>query len=665
MGILITGTTRHSTLPASASITCVDSGISRPVFVGGVNVNIAEATVVLAPEWCKGNVRVELLGYRDGDNVGLGTVYALSPVSYYKRTFLGQMPFALHSFLVLAGCLVAGTFLAQRRGAPMLGVPIGLILLGFASLCAFLISHALGALGAWISLLVTCAGIATAVARVDRSDRQQAISAAAPHLLLWAGFSLLWLGVLLLLDDGTAHWRPNNRFWPASWSSDNELPWLYAEALLRSLPLDTVLGGAWSVSDRPPLMAGSYLLLSPVLDLLQLGNDGTHLRGLAYASAAIPINATWILVSSWLVRDILGIRALRDWGAVMVCLCTVPFLVFNTVYAWPKALSAAFCLASLGMALLRLRDRESRGHIAGALTLGLLGYMSHGSAAFFLLPIGPLLLIHNGWRQVREWLPALALAGVVLVGWSAYRTNVVAGSDAVTRYALTGEFGFGSAPGTVFKSARERYGTMTFDTWMEAKLAAAAQPLVLMPGPFSAVPLNSDAGAAWHDRLRALDFLNFSRGNVFALSAGLLGMALLLHRRLSRNGPRNPEVGQILFVVLGTYLLVVAIFLAPTILHHWPLAAIIALAAFGFVSCLARSKALLYALLSLQLAYVGTIWIASPLIDARHIDWSAASGVVAGLMLTIWTLYRGDAVLRRKDVPDPVAAITPRTPSAG
>src|SRR5262249_52130326 len=154
---------------------------------------------------------------------------------------------------------LVGAALAARFAPALPAVPSALMAIGIAALAAF-IGYTLVPAGA--SLLLPVTGLLALIAGIWAAGREAVASAAealAPSAGAWAAATVTFFALLSAADNGLGHWAPNYRFWPASWSSDNELPWLFAEGVRHHWDLANLFGGVWRPTDRTPLMTGAHL----------------------------------------------------------------------------------------------------------------------------------------------------------------------------------------------------------------------------------------------------------------------------------------------------------------------------------------------------------------------------------------------------------------------
>lgn len=660
MSVAITGGNRTPAgrIPTYAGriqtyIECEDNGQRLDIFRGGVNVGVVEAVVVTPPDWCAGNARLRFTTTEADAYVGVGSVFEISQLSWLKAGFLGLLPYFLTALAIFSLVMLAGAALAVRwrwQGDPL---PAAFAALGLASLGVFyLASGVLGGLysanpatiretlGIWGGASITIVALATLAAFLvaGRESTVQAARLLAPGARVWGGAALAYFALLAMASNGVGHWEPNYRFWPATWSSDNELPWMFADAIRHGGTLAGLFGGGWMPTDRPPLMAGAHLLLADAFGWLQSGNDGAYLRGQAYNVAALTLNALWVPAAWWLLTTLARTIDARGRTLVLLFVGSLPFAIFNTIYGWPKAFGAAFALLSFGLAW-QARDREPdaalRATILLFFVLGAFSMLAHTSTALFLAPLG---LFFLGWvlrRNFRSVVLGFFVALALLASWSLYKKLVLPSADPVTRYALTGDYGFGHPDWSLWKMLLSRYAELGFGGWLELKQIMLQQAFLPIHHSITQIGLNADYGAGSLDLLRAWDFMLLSKGNVAVPLFALVALWVLLRAALVGRRDANRDIAPFLLLVgvssIAWALLVLG-FVAPPVVHHWPQAALFGLALGGALVVHERYPALFIVALYALLTYTGVVWIFSPLQSALAID-AAAAVVFAGIVV--------------------------------
>lgn len=641
MSIAITGSSRTRNGLSQAYIECESNAQRLDIFRGSVNVAVGEAIVVAPLGWCPESARLKLSSLEGGTNFGVGAVFEISFISYLKKSFLGRAPYFLVALGIFSLVMFAGAAVGAKSGAHGQAVPIAFASLGIVALGVFYLVSAVPPDWRGAGLAAVSALVGFAIWRVGPAARIQAARALAPYARVWGMGSLLYFVILSLGVNGLGSWEPNYRFWPATWSSDNELPWMLAEAVRHGANLRNLFGGGWLPTDRPPLMTGAYLLLTDVFSWMQSSNDGEYLRGQAYNAAAITLNALWVPAVWWLLTTLRQGLKQGERLAILVFVGCIPFVLFNTVYGWPKAFGAAFALVAFGLAWqAREPTNTRRWIIVSFFVLGSFSMLAHASTALFLAPLGIVFLWWTLRNHARSVLLGFGIALALLVSWSLYKYTVLPSSAPVTKYALTGDYGFGHPEWSLWEMLSERYGELTLWSWIRIKGIMLVQSFLPLNQPIAQIELNSDYGAGAIDKLRAWDFMLLSKGNVaLPIFVVLAGWAVVA--RVRRNGSNGISSMMPFIVLIGiglvSWLLLVAVFFAPVIIHHWPQAALFGLTLASVVVVQEEYPAIFKAILLLVMTYTCAVWILSPMHAALAIDPGA---IVAFSALCAWAAYR-------------------------
>lgn len=629
--VAVTGTTRTPSGKNAAYLSCSTHAQTHPIFLGSVNVNVVEALVSVPLGWCQGGQgRIHLIAEDKDHNVGIGTAFTVSQWQRVQLSLVGQFPHLVVALGAVLVPVVGGIALALRFGLGSIALPFGFGVAGLFALLTFFGRALLP--GSW-GVAVTPTGYALMLLGFVWCGLQRttaALTEVRPFAAAWLAGASTYFALMMTGNNGLGHWEPNYRFWPAVWSSDNELPWLFAEAIRHSIDLAGLYGGGWKPTDRPPLMVGFHLIVSDITTVLFSTNSFPHLRGAAYNTAAIALSSSWIPPALWLLVREFGIRFHRAIAAV-VLLGMLPFSIFNSIYGWPKGLGAAFGLAATAVAFQMVRDEHHGAWVpAGTLfgTLSALSLLSHASNALFLLPIGVWLVI----TRLRHCPVALLLGVTVGLGllfsWHVYQFFILPSEDPLIRYALVGDFGFNQPNKSVLAMLVERYASLDLPRWAAIKIRMMAQPFWPLSTELVTAGVNKDFGVVGLEGLRAWDFAVLSIGNCALVLSGLYAWIVRRRPLLQRvsSSTVTPEAllaRQLVVLVVWTWVLLVLVFMAPLTLHHWPYTAVFALG-IGGLGVLVEYAPRMFRYVALATTlYVGIVWIISPLRTLVQIDWIA------------------------------------------
>jgi hypothetical protein len=325
--------------------------------------------------------------------------------------------------------------------------------------------------------------------------------------LRWSGtpnYCLLILVVLTVFQGFflfsfnmvSVHYAANYLFYPASWSTDNQIPTFTARLLAQgTTSLSEWAFGSWRLSDRTPLL-GSLLYPAAVVMRDFAGHLDRGVESMISQICGFGILNCWLL-PAWIIFRRLRFK-LRERILASLLLAGTPFIFFNTIYIWPKLLTATFCLAQF-LYLVPLpreasppqRQRPVLGGTAAALAI-----LSHAASAAAVLGvfIAAIYVFKSARRsesnaasaleRVRafgsrwRWVLVAVLASVIVLSpWLLWTKFGFPSSNALPKYFFTGSFGFETPNESVAHAALRFYRTLTLKQWLISKglgLAALA-----------------------------------------------------------------------------------------------------------------------------------------------------------------------------------------------
>jgi hypothetical protein len=182
----------------------------------------------------------------------------------------------------------------------------------------------------------------------------------------------------------------------------------------------------------------------------------------------------------------------------MIAAATSPFFFFNSVYTWPKLLSAWLCVTGLAIILHVLRqppeqrpDGASRVAAmvgAGAIALGL---MAHGGSAFSMLALPLLAVWWKPWRAIDRTTALAAAATFILIlsPWIAYQRFYDPPGNRLLKLHLAGVEQV-DARGT-WEAARDTYRGLTWSSYLGGRWRNVTQQW------FGTYPLRVEHPADW------------------------------------------------------------------------------------------------------------------------------------------------------------------------
>jgi hypothetical protein len=550
---------------------------------------------------------------------------------------VGVLLSAVLTVVVLSGPAAAAA-LATRglwRHRPSLAPAYGLLGVGAAGLVVFfgwILAPGLGRLLAWTVVLGgALAAVALAVRLRHGDDVRGLLRSGAPVAAATVGLLVGTVGVFLLWGGSEGLYHLARVRFSHPLPIDNELPAMLAGRLLSGEDPRTPVGD-WLSSDRPPLQAGLLVLVQAVS-----GWSGLPTATVAF-TAGVVLQFAWAAPAYALCRVLtLGRRA----GVTAVLFTGVSGSVLvNTVFTWPKLLSAGFLLAALALAG-DLRSHVGRAPLVLSATAGLavLALLSHG-AALFALPVLAVLLWPVRRRfGLRGWLAAGGLAFATYLPWLLYQRIYDPPGDRLLKWHLAGVV----EPNThsFLSDLRSAYAELPWSTIVTYKL----QNLTF---PFSVPPWGAIAVEGVPTGLRASQFFTISG----AVGLAVVPLVLLVGASIRHRGAAPTAAGaagSVLVAALGSTVLWSLAMFGPgtTYLHqgsHVPvlLACVLPVAWLaGRGNRLCRVAAV--ALVAGQVAMAARLYL--PTGTSGPLDTGALSALAVGVVLCTLGVVsaRGDA----------------------
>ncbi len=516
--------------------------------------------------------------------------------------------------------LVPGLALAARLTRsdwlrPALFLPTAVVLsclVGYLGFWVYFFDPVAGRALSWIVLLGSMAACALGVRRDGPLRRMLLSREVLTPFTLTALVGLFFLSLLysVNLQIGLAT-QPRVRFFESTLAIDDEIPYLFADRVFNHRDLKNALVDEWHGSDRPPLQTGLTLLQLP---LTRFGSDNRT------ASVCEPrtycvivgcaLQCSWV-PAAWALLSVAGLPRPRAGIAFLLVLLS-GFALVNTVFPWPKMLSAALTIYAITLGLFG-RDVGARTFPVGkAVLLGLsaaLASLGHGGVAFTLLPFGLFLLLPRFYPGLSR----LAVAGAVYVAamlpWALYQSRFDPPGNLLIRYHLAGNSPTWSDSRSLPLNLLDAYRGTDARTVLQNKLENLR--VLFMPAADQyAWPLRGKP-AEW-----PTDAVGFRRCDFLALfwTLGLLNAGWLvaaasiwrglpgLDRRLSVAAP---------LLGLASVLVWVVLMFGPrgTVVHQGSYATFLLLFA-SLAACLASlPRAVAYVFLGLQAAVFTLGWL--------------------------------------------------------
>lgn len=617
-------------------VECLSDGATWDLTRARTNTQSAEAFVRLPKSWCAGAVRVVAQSDSTRSYVTVGTPFKVGVISLLKQSFVGTFALAVAAFGVLLVFVLAGHAAATAASRPEQGFFIGIVVLGVVSYVAFFVFFASATAGRIYSIAL----LAIALTYVVRRWRIQSFVFRANQVpyLIWGGATLGYLALLYAASNGGGSWEANSRFLPVRWSSDNQLPYLTANALFRGLSLADLPFGSWKVSDRPPLMSGA-MVLARMLGFLAAGDDGRYRLFALYQCTGIALNALLVPVVYLVLRNLSKSGRVVVGGVLLVA--TSPFVMFNVVYIWPKICAGMYAILAFALLVQERGLSQTRVAPVSATTAAIAGMafglslMSHGGAVFGIVVLAGWSLWAGYLGSVRTMVSMIFAAVLIVLPWSLWQHLVQPPGNALVKLAFAGTAGWGEEELGVAATIVRAYSSIDLSTWLTMKAQAFGTLFGVMPetcgtGEMSEIPTGSTGV------LRIADFLYVGP----SLRVSAIGVAIGLAFALRFVRVRQSDLKRPAFAMLALGALPVLLSALGTwdchIVHHQSYQAIVFLFIGAWLSVVALNGTAAGILLGLSLAYSGTVWVAIPIFEALHRDYFAIATL---LMVCVYIAY--------------------------
>jgi hypothetical protein len=299
------------------------------------------------------------------------------------------------------------------------------------------------------------------------------------------------------------------------------------------------------------------------------------------------IQNCWLL-PAWIIFRRLRFKR-QECVLASLLLAGTPFVFFNSVYIWPKLLTATFCLAQYLYLVPLSRESDQPHRLRSALggTAAALAILSHAASAVAVLGvfIAAIYVFKSSRRSESNavsaservtafgsrwrWMLVSVLACIlVLLPWLLWTKLGFPSSNALPKYFLTGGFGFESPNESVVHAALRFYHTLTLKQWFISK----------------GVGLETLSGFYHDDVYHALGIVTYLSSKLQAVRAfqffymlpslGLLliPLAALLHalgRERIKGDIRRFIVGLGIAAIVS-FVLQFLVMMSPHLLSHYP-----------------------------------------------------------------------------------------------
>jgi hypothetical protein len=385
------------------------------------------------------------------------------------------------------------------------------------------------------------------------------------------------LGFLYVTDDfevEQAQVRYNEGFLPP----DNVLPEMLAERLYKGAPMKPNLFSIWHGSDRPPLQAGTALLVFP---FLPVSNE------LAYQLLSVFLQCLW-LPGLWILARAAGLGN-RYLVPIMGFAIFSELCLVHSFYVWPKLLAAAYMLMAMATVFRREWTPVDAVLSASSLSLALL---SHTGVAFTVLPLGIFVIVKGKLPRGKLLAAGLAIGLAFLLPWRWYQTVYDPPGDTLLKFNMTFAQDEANLQRPLFDLLKESYARMTPASYLKSKEADIEA--IYTGGEMAALETGD-----WRKALTALETGSFFR---MLVSLGLLNAGFVCCV-FARRGAAVKFADSCLWIVGGSAVLWLLILYPPgaTVIHQWSMASMLLLFAALTIYLAEARPRLVYPLLALQI----------------------------------------------------------------
>jgi hypothetical protein len=613
---------------------CVSTGREREIATLRTNDRWAMAYLTIERTFCPGSIELVACNADPHVYVGVGTPLAIGAAAFYAHaSFLPRLSVVLATWAILCSLIVVLGFpLAARWNRDPAAA--GFVMLGAVGMILFTVFHFAPGLGraavwgliggSWCALML--------IWRFDRPWLTQVVRRCGNGALVWLAVSIAYAAFASAADNGGGSWAVNGLFTPLRWSTDNQLPAAFAEALFSGAPRDKIVWGPWLASDRTPLLAALLLIPRAAIISPIAAQIGTDFILLAYQLSALTIMASW----AGLIFFVTLPFGRRCAGTVVFLAFCTSFFLFNTVYVWPKLLGATYVLIAFVL-LVRMREGQTAGPIdLSVIALcAALSYLSHASNAFALVPLA---VLFSGTILRRP--PAeIAIAGTAALlcaaPWLWWQTVVQPGGNALLRYALTNDlYSFQHRGEPLIGGMLAAYRDLGLAGWLGGKVRGFATVLGVTADwrSFGEVAQHSPADTltgSW----RVLDFFLPVR----TLGIALLGLVVLGCRGLTRSPSGTAEKTARLAAttgLAGIALSLVCMLVYP-ITPTQPFGAILLCFVAGALTLAQDGAYLRISAILAAFSYFTIVWLAGPLVAALRVETSALLALLLGVAAVV------------------------------
>lgn len=241
---------------------------------------------------------------------------------------------------------------------------------------------------------------------------------------------------------------------------DNSLAFIFDTNILNNQ--DKRLAIDWNMVDRPPLQIAATL---PILD--QVSHSSQFAKYYAYDLFSVFLQLSWI-GALWGAFQILKFNR-KFQILAFTALSSTGFFYLNSVFVWPKLLSASLVCTAIFILLGKNKPSKYRYWPFAAL-LTSLGILSHSAVLFTLIPFFIyylVVLVRSRKIDVRYFGTTVLIALLMLAPWLIYKDSVTK-TDRLSKWHFAGVISTDDKRGTV-ETIVDQYKKLSFGEWAHDK----------------------------------------------------------------------------------------------------------------------------------------------------------------------------------------------------
>lgn len=360
-------------------------------------------------------------------------------------------------------------FIATELAAVLLRFDVGdqapslmLLVLGVLGFVAFWFYYFSRAAGIAFSVVFILGLVLHAVLRIVKPNpfiRQGMRSAQAVIAPVSSLVILLFILGFYPFPEHWADWQYAANRW-RNLPIDNWLPKIFADQIWLGHVFHPMLGD-WLSSDRPPLQAGIYLLLRPIV------SKGRHVAEF-YQLTSMWLQVAFLIPLASLIEKV---HPQRYRALTMLLFSTSALVIYNGIFVWPKLLAAVFCIICYSLLFTSERPGAPLTSTHKAIWVGVaaaLAMLSHGAAFFAIAPLFIVYFLRTGPRNWRALGLMSAAALAIYAPWIAYQRLLDPPGTRLLAWGLAGVENPLPLPiGTILRHA---YASLSFSEWWHIRI---------------------------------------------------------------------------------------------------------------------------------------------------------------------------------------------------